>query len=235
MCTCVERKEKLLAPKLDSLLKHENCYKCKVSMPNVDTSFYYYNKKLIHAKNEHAYVAHDQPFVLEKMLADVPIEYNHKYMQFVVLFHLVVHGCPMTNYENLKLLLQLLKVKNLSINHWFDTSSCSMVMHSMLLKTIKVHLLLLPFIVINVYKVITIDNTQWISIHLYVVQTWKNAPNILCVETIGISNTSNNHFSLMLKCLFEFGGLGLGELVGKLVNMGCDGNNVFQGHQTSVT
>jgi hypothetical protein len=117
-------------------------------MPNVDTSFYYYNKKLIHAKNEHAYVAHDQPFVLEKMLADVPIEYNHKYMQFVVLFHLVVHGCPMTNYENLKLLLQ-----------------------SMLLKTIKVHLLLLPFIVINVYKVITIDNTQWISIHLYVVQT----------------------------------------------------------------
>jgi len=35
----------------------------------------------------------------------------------------------------------------------------------------------------------------------------------------------------MLKCLFEFGGLGLGELVGKLLSMGCDGNNVFQGHQ----
>jgi len=39
----------------------------------------------------------------------------------------------------------------------------------------------------------------------------------------------------MLKCLFEFGGLGLGELVGKLVSMGCDGSNVFQGHQTGVT
>jgi hypothetical protein len=39
----------------------------------------------------------------------------------------------------------------------------------------------------------------------------------------------------MLKCLFEFGGLGLGELVGKLLSMGYDGNNVFQGHQTSVT
>jgi uncharacterized ferredoxin-like protein len=39
----------------------------------------------------------------------------------------------------------------------------------------------------------------------------------------------------MLKCLFEFGGLELGELVGKLVNMGCDGSNVFQGHQTCVT
>ncbi len=60
-------------------------------------------------------------------------------------------------------------------------------------------------------------------------------PIILCVETIGVSNTSNNHFFLMLKCLFEFGGLGLGELVGKLVNMGCDGSNVFQGHHIGVT
>jgi hypothetical protein len=70
----VERKEKLLAPKLDSLLKHVNCYKCKVSMPSVDTSFYNYNKNLVHTKNEHAYTTHDRPFVLEKMLVDVPIE-----------------------------------------------------------------------------------------------------------------------------------------------------------------
>jgi hypothetical protein len=144
MCIHVEGKEKLLAPKLDSLLKHVNCYKCKVSMPNVDTSFYYYNKNLVHANNEHVYIAHDRPIVLEKMLANVPIEENHKYMQFVVFFHLVVHGCPMTNYENLKPLLQLLKVKNLSIKHWSNTSSCSMIMHSMLLKIMKVHLLLLP-------------------------------------------------------------------------------------------
>jgi hypothetical protein len=64
-------------------------------------------------------------------------------MQFVVLFHPIVHGCPMINYENLKPLLQLLKVKNLSKNHWSETSSSSMVMHSMLLKATKVHLLLL--------------------------------------------------------------------------------------------
>lgn len=64
VCIHVEGKEKLLAPKLDSLLKHVNCYKCKVSMPNVDTSFYYYNKNLVHANNEHVYIAHDQPFVL---------------------------------------------------------------------------------------------------------------------------------------------------------------------------
>jgi hypothetical protein len=74
VCTHVKGKEKLLAPNLDSLLKHVNCYKCKVSMPSVDTSFYYFNKNLVHAKNEHAYITHDQPLVLENILANVPIE-----------------------------------------------------------------------------------------------------------------------------------------------------------------
>jgi hypothetical protein len=32
-----------------------------------------------------------------------------------------------------------------------------------------------------------------------------------------------------VKRLFTFGGLGMEELVGKLVNMGYDGSSVFQG------
>jgi len=39
----------------------------------------------------------------------------------------------------------------------------------------------------------------------------------------------------MLKCLVEYGGLGLEKLVGKLVNIGCDGNNVFYSHISRVT
>jgi hypothetical protein len=31
----------------------------------------------------------------------------------------------------------------------------------------------------------------------------------------------------MLKCLVEYGGLGLEELVGMLISIKCDGNNVF--------
>jgi len=38
VCTFVERKEKLLAPKLDNLLKHQGCCKAKVFMPMVDAS-----------------------------------------------------------------------------------------------------------------------------------------------------------------------------------------------------
>ncbi len=56
-------------------------------------------------------------------------------------------------------------------------------------------------------------------------------PIILCVDQVDISITSNNIFVLMLKfCWNRDGGIR-----GKLVNMNCDGLNVFQGHQTSVT
>jgi hypothetical protein len=39
----------------------------------------------------------------------------------------------------------------------------------------------------------------------------------------------------MVKRMLDFCGLGVEELVGKLVSIGCDGSNVFQGHQTSMT
>ncbi len=53
--------------------------------------------------------------------------------------------------------------------------------------------------------------------------------------TLGTFATFNNIFGLMLKCLIDFGGLGLEGLVGKLVGIGCDGSSVFQGHKTGVT
>ncbi len=40
------------------------------------------------------------------------------------------------------------------------------------------------------------------------------------METIGLYATFNNVFSLMFKCMLEFGGMGLKELFQKLVSMG---------------
>ncbi len=50
-----------------------------------------------------------------------------------------------------------------------------------------------------------------------------------------MSATSNNIFVFMLKCLLEFGGLKLEELCEKLINIGYNGSNMFQGHKTRVT
>jgi hypothetical protein len=67
------------------------------------------------------------------------------------------------------------------------------------------------------------------------VQGWKSVPILLCVESIGVFTTSNNIFELMVKGLLKFGGLRLEELIREIVNMGCNGSFVFQGHRTSVT
>jgi hypothetical protein len=50
-----------------------------------------------------------------------------------------------------------------------------------------------------------------------------------------MSTTFDNIFSLMLKSLVEYGGLRLDELVGKLINNGCNGNSVFWGLKLGVT
>jgi hypothetical protein len=80
-----------------------------------------------------------------------------------------------------------------------------------------------------------IDNIQWLLIHLYVVQAWKRISILLGVETFGVSTMFDNVLRLLLKTLAKFGGLGMEKLIGKVVNMGCDGSNIFQGHRTSVT
>jgi hypothetical protein len=42
------------------------------------------------------------------------------------------------------------------------------------------------FISININKVIAIDNTSWISLHLFIVQGWKQIPLLTCVEKVSV-------------------------------------------------
>ncbi len=60
------------------------------------------------------------------------------------------------------------------------------------------------------------------------IQSSKRIHILFCVDQISVSSTSNNIFTLMLKCLLESSGLGFEELGRKLINMGCDGSNVFK-------
>jgi hypothetical protein len=55
-------------------------------------------------KNKRLYIANDRPPILDQFQVDVPSEHKQKYVQFVVIFHLLTHGPPMTDYENLKFL-----------------------------------------------------------------------------------------------------------------------------------
>jgi hypothetical protein len=80
MCTFVEGKAKLLAPKLDSLLKHQGYHKAKESRPKVDASGFFFTKDSVHAKNEECYTTIDHPSILNHLQADVPFEQRWKYV-----------------------------------------------------------------------------------------------------------------------------------------------------------
>jgi hypothetical protein len=69
-----------------------------------------------------------------------------------------------------------------------------------LLEATKATFAIASFITFNADEVITIDNIQWLSIHLYVVQKQRRILILLCVERMDVFATSTNIFGLMLKC-----------------------------------
>ncbi len=64
ICTFVEGKENVLAPKVDSLINHVGNKKATTFMPSVDVDFHYYNKNLMHTKNEPIYFLIKGPSIL---------------------------------------------------------------------------------------------------------------------------------------------------------------------------
>jgi hypothetical protein len=87
------------------------------------------------------------------------------------------------------------------------------VMHGVLLEATKVTFVATSFITVSADEVMAIDNTQWLFIHLYMLQNWKRIPILLCMEIVNTFATFDNIFALMLKCLGDLGGLGLEDLL----------------------
>ncbi len=55
VCSIVERKEKLLVPKLDYLVKHSRMKRCIVTKPKVVIEEWYVCKINTHVRNEHLF------------------------------------------------------------------------------------------------------------------------------------------------------------------------------------
>jgi hypothetical protein len=60
------------------------------------------------------------------------------------------------------------------------------VMHKVLLEATKAAFATTSFITVNANEVTIIDNIQWLSIHLYMVQQWKRIPILLYMEIVRI-------------------------------------------------
>jgi hypothetical protein len=93
----------------------------------------------------------------------------------------------MTIFEGLKDLFTMLKVKHIPKKPWIDFTRWGRVesMNELLMKSIQ-NVVVTNFIFGNADEVIAIDNTSWISLHLYIVQGWKQIPLSAFVEKVGV-------------------------------------------------
>ncbi len=89
-------------------------------------------------------------------------------------------------------------------------------MHGVLLEATKVTFVATSFIIVSANEVMAINNTQWLFIHLYVVQNWKRIPILLCMETINTFATFNNIYALMLKLFGWFWWIRVGRPCAKV-------------------
>jgi hypothetical protein len=82
----------------------------------------------------------------------------------VIMLYLLQQGCPMLEYEALKLLFKFLQVLKNSKKHWNDNYSWTMVefMHQEVLKvTMATH-----YVALNCDEVSIVDNQYWLSMHI---------------------------------------------------------------------
>jgi hypothetical protein len=86
-------------------------------------------------------------------------------------------GQVIINFEPLKGLFCVLKVKDTPKKHWSDFRSWGITksFYELLLEFAQ-NIVVVNFLSIIMDEVITNDNTFWISFHLYVFQNWKQIP-----------------------------------------------------------
>ncbi len=109
ICSKVEGLKKLLIPKFDYLLKHLGRRKTTFAMLRVKVREFYENKKCAHAKKQALFAQILANFVLQLLINQGLASNKRKFVQFVFILYVLSHSKPMTNFENMKSLFELLK------------------------------------------------------------------------------------------------------------------------------
>jgi hypothetical protein len=119
--------------------------------------------------------------VLDLLVRGLEGEEKRKGVQFSTLFQVLSHGRPMCDFEREQYLLRHLKVKNVPRKHWSETNGWEMGehLHGCVLAALKVVVQSARIISISADEVTAIDNTSWVGVHIYAMQSWERVPYLL--------------------------------------------------------
>lgn len=101
VCSKIEGREKLLAPKIDSLLRHVCKRKATKEGHGAPMGQFFQSNDCQHMKNKRLYTMTLIDKVLNQVVASVMVESKKRKMQFDVFFHLLTMGKPITDYGNM--------------------------------------------------------------------------------------------------------------------------------------
>jgi hypothetical protein len=238
-CTAVDGREKLLAPKWDTLCKHEGRQWAQAdnALQGVKKGDVYFLKSCHHALNMAVFAAKKPISILQQVNKFGSLERRKKKVQFASLFHLLSAGRPMSQYESLEDLFSFLDVPNFPYMHWSDSSGCIMAefMFDVVKAEIKAEVSSAPYVALTCDETTTVDNGSWMSIHAYTCQNWVRVPFLIGLEKVVDAPTADHFTALLLQALERGGGIDAGDIARKLLCFGADGVTVFQGTRTGIT
>jgi hypothetical protein len=107
-------------------------------------------------------------------------------------------------------------------------------LHHVVLTTTKEAIFVSSIIYIFVDEIIIIDNQNWISMHFYVVVSWKKILILLTLEHLVEGGNFGNIKNVVMVILIMYGGLTNEEIVEWVVCLGIDVVSMFEGVKSRI-
>ena len=146
----------------------------------------YMNHNSTHNQNERLFAAIPTDTIQAQVAEFTVRDRKKKWIQFATLLHLLIRMRPITDYEQMYVLYETLKLKNNSDHHWSDTSGWEMAeaIERVVLKKTKEVMQAATFFNLSCDEVTSVDCQSWISVHGYLVRDWKRIHVLLTLERI---------------------------------------------------
>jgi hypothetical protein len=91
------------------------------------------------------------------------------------------------------------------------------------------------FLSISADEVTSVDNTSWLSLHIYACQSWKRVLMLLSLHRMVDGGRADVVREMIMSSLVVHGDLSERQIVEKLVCFGADWVSTFQGSRNGVT
>ena len=237
VCSKIRGKSVVLAAKSDNLWKHQGRKIAKSLGHGVAVGEKYMDYNSTHNQNERLFAAIPTDTIQAQVAESTVRDRKKKWIQFVTLLHLLIRGRPITDYEQMYVLYETLKLKNNPHHHWSDCSGWEMAeaIERVVLKKTKEVMQGATFFSLSCDEVTSVDCQSWISVHGYIVRDWKRIHVLLTLERVVEGGIADNLTAVIVNVARAYGGLTEQKIREGLITFGADGVSTFQGAKTGVT